>query len=88
MRRILIDYARRRLAEKRGGGLEPVTLAEAVQLGATERPDTRLVIHGAIERLATVDARVARVVEYRFFHGMTEEETAAALGVTFQNGAA
>lgn len=82
MRRILVDYARRRLAEKRGGALDPVTLAEAVQLAAIERPDTVLVIHQALERLASVDARAARVVEYRFFSGMTEEETAAALGVT------
>lgn len=82
MRRILVDYARRRMAEKRGGGLEPVTLAEAVQLAAMERPDTVLVIRQALERLATVDARAARVVECRFFSGMTEDETAVALGVT------
>jgi RNA polymerase sigma factor (TIGR02999 family) len=82
MRRILVDYARRRMAEKRGGGFEPVTLAEAVQLAALERPDTVRVIHEALERLAAVDARAARVVECRFFSGMTEEETAAALGVT------
>jgi RNA polymerase sigma factor (TIGR02999 family) len=82
MRRILVDYARRRMAEKRGGAVAPVTLAEAVQLAAIERPDTVLVINEALERLAVVDERAARVVEYRFFSGMTEEETAAALGVT------
>lgn len=82
MRRILVDYARRRMAEKRGGAMEPVTLAEAVQIATIEQPDSVRAIHEALERLASVDARAARVVEYRFFSGMTEEETAAALGIT------
>lgn len=82
MRRILIDYARRHVAAKRGGGLRKVTLDEAVQLAAGERADELLAIDDALRRLASLDERQARVVEYRFFGGMTEEETAEALGVT------
>lgn len=82
MRRILIDYARRHVAEKRGGGAQRVTLDEAVQLAAGERADTLVAIDDALERLALLDARQASVIEYRFFGGMTEAETAEALGVT------
>ncbi|HSK21220.1 MAG TPA: sigma-70 family RNA polymerase sigma factor [Longimicrobiales bacterium] len=82
MRRVLIDYARRHVAAKRGGGLTRVTLAEAIQVAATERTETLITIHDALERLATVNPRQARVVEYRFFGGMTEAEIAEALGVT------
>jgi RNA polymerase sigma factor (TIGR02999 family) len=82
MRRILIDYARKHVAAKRGGGFRKVTLEEAVQLAAGERADELLAIDDALRRLASLDERQARVVEYRFFGGMTEEETAEALGVT------
>lgn len=82
MRRILVDYARRHVAAKRGGGRTRVTLAEAVQIAATERTETLITIHDALERLAAVNPRQARVVEYRFFGGMTEDEIAEALGIT------
>jgi RNA polymerase sigma factor (TIGR02999 family) len=82
MRRILIDYARRHVAAKRGGGMRKVALEEAVQLAAGERADELLAIDDALERLAALDARQAKVVEYRFFGGMTEDETAQVLGVT------
>jgi RNA polymerase sigma factor (TIGR02999 family) len=81
MRRILVDYARRYQASKRGGGRGPLSLDEsAVAVG--ERADTLVALDEALARLAAVDGRLARVVEYRFFGGLTEPETAAVLGVT------
>jgi RNA polymerase sigma factor (TIGR02999 family) len=81
MRRILVDYARRYRASKRGGGLGPLTLDPHV-VGVEERADTLVALDEALARLAEIDARRARVVEYRFFLGLTETETAKALGVT------
>lgn len=82
MRRILIDYARKHVAAKRGGGMRKVALEEAVHMAASERADELLAIDDALRRLAALDERQAKVVEYRFFGGMTEEETAQALGIT------
>lgn len=79
MRRILVDHARRHHAAKRQG-LE-VSLDEDA-LVAAERADTLVALDEALTRLAEIDERVARVVECRFFAGLTEEETAEALGVT------
>lgn len=86
MRRILIDYARRHRALRRGGRPDgtpptPVTLDVAV-LPVTERAEALLALDEALDRLEQVDPRVARVVECRFFGGLTEGETAAALGVS------
>ncbi|HQY87438.1 MAG TPA: ECF-type sigma factor [Tepidisphaeraceae bacterium] len=82
MRSVVIDFVRRRSAERRGGGLEHVTLdTEAGQdLGATD--EEILAVHGALETLAKVDARLVRVVEMRYFAGLNDLEIAAALGVT------
>jgi RNA polymerase sigma factor (TIGR02999 family) len=81
MRRILIDHARQRQAVRRGGGAEPVTLDEA--LAATQMETETLVeVDDALERLGDLNPRLVRVVECRFFGGMTESETAEALGVT------
>jgi RNA polymerase sigma factor (TIGR02999 family) len=80
MRHILVDRARRRAAEKRGGPHADVTLDEEVNV-ADEQTESLLELHEAIDRLATIDARLARVVECRFFGGMTEQETADALHV-------
>lgn len=81
MRQILIDYARRRAAQKRGGAWERTTLDE--QRLAAESPLEDLVaLDDALERLDALDARLRQVVEYRFFAGLTEEETARILGVT------
>ncbi len=81
MRRVIIDYVRRKRAEKRGGEVMPVTLDGAP--GVVElRDEALLALDEALERLAVVDPRLVRVVEYRYFCGMTEEETAEALGVT------
>lgn len=86
MRRILVDYARRHRAARRGGGPDgappiPVSL-EDVEIPAAERAAVIVALDGALERLARMDARAARVVECRFFGGLTEAETAAALGVS------
>jgi RNA polymerase sigma factor (TIGR02999 family) len=81
MRHILIDRARGRAALKRGSARAPSTLEDdAVALD--DDPSALLDINDALDRLAQVDARLARVVECRFFGGMSEEETATALGVT------
>jgi RNA polymerase sigma factor (TIGR02999 family) len=91
MRRILVDYARRHRAAKRGGDQERVSLdvpdlgqplAEAPPGAADERADTLIALDDALARLAEVDERLSRVVECRFFGGLTEEETAVVLGVT------
>jgi RNA polymerase sigma factor (TIGR02999 family) len=86
MRRILIDYARRHRALRRGGGPDgarpkPVSLDEA-EIPVAERADALIALDDALERLARVDGRLARVVECRFFAGLTEPETAEALGVS------
>ena len=81
MRHILIDQAKARLAQKRGGPLIAVSLEEEA-IAAEDSPEALLGIDEALDRLAAVDARLARVVECRFFGGLSEEETAEALGVT------
>lgn len=81
MRRILVDYARRYRAEKRGAARERVSLEEAM-LAADQRADTLVALDEALTRLAEVNDRLGRVVECRFFAGLTEEETAEALAVT------
>jgi RNA polymerase sigma factor (TIGR02999 family) len=80
MRRILVDRARSRRSLKRGGNQTPVPL-ESVDLSADERADLVVALDEALVRLRDLDERQARVVECRFFGGMTEEETAEALGI-------
>lgn len=80
MRRILVDRARARYSLKRGGRRVPIEL-DAVQLSADERAESLVALDEALERLRALDARQARVVECRFFGGMNEDETAAAVGV-------
>ena len=81
MRRILVDHARRVRAGKRGGGWERLALDDA-QIPIEERAGELIALDDALERLAALNPRLSQVVECRFFGGMTEEETAAALGVT------
>lgn len=81
MRRILVDHARKYLAAKRGGHQQRVPLEEAV-FSVEDRADTLLALDEALTELAALDERLSRVVECRFFGGLTEEETAEALGVT------
>ena len=81
MRNILVDYAIRRKSDKRGGGFTRVTLQDELAINEAWGSDV-LAVHGALERLEELDERQARVVECRFFAGMSIEETAAALGVS------
>ena len=81
MRHILVDRARRRTAEKRGGTQRPITLDDGLVDGANN-PESLLELDEALNDLAKIDERLARVVECRFFGGMTEEETAESLGIT------
>jgi len=83
MRRVLVDYARRRNNQKRGGGVTPVTLIDALD-ASDERPYDVLALDDALEALRAVDARKSQVVEMRFFGGLSIEETAHALGVSAQ----
>jgi RNA polymerase sigma-70 factor (ECF subfamily) len=81
MRRILVDHARGRQAAKRGGGAPVVALEEAWV--ASPQPDTDVVaLDEALTSLANADPRKAKVVELRFFGGLSVEETAAALGIS------
>ena len=81
MRRILVDQARARLADKRGGGIAYLTLEEDVA-PATENAPEIVALHEALERLAALDADQARIVELRYFGGLTIDETAEATGVS------
>src|SRR5262245_26962020 len=72
MRRILVDYARRYRALRRGGGLERVPLDEAEEAAIAERGDHLLALDDALTRLAAVDERMGHVVECRYFGGLTD----------------
>lgn len=81
MRQVLIDHARRRVAQKRGDGAIRVTLDD--QQGASHTsPEELLALFDALERLGEVDARLRQVVEYRFLAGLSEQEIAETLGMT------
>lgn len=80
MRLILIDHARARNYQKRGGGWQQVSLAEAA--GVTTRAAELLALDDALSALAALNAQQARVVELRFFGGLTIEETAEVLGLS------
>ena len=80
MRRLIVDHARRYTAEKRGGN-RLVPLDEGLD-AAVERPEAVLRVHEALDTLAALDARQARVVELRFFGGLSNEEAAEVLGVS------
>ena len=80
MRRILVDHARRRLASKRGDGAAMLDIDELADVIASPMPDDRLVsLNTALEQLSVLDERQARVVELRFFGGLSVEETADVL---------
>ena len=81
MRQILVDYARKRNAEKRGAGQEHTTV-DHKQLGFEAPIEKMLALDQALQRMDKVDSRMRRLVEYRFFCGLTEKETADLLGVT------
>jgi RNA polymerase sigma factor (TIGR02999 family) len=81
MRHILVDHARSRLASKRGGSLRQVTLDDQIPMsdaGMTEL----LAVHEALEKLSSKDPRKARIVQLRYFAGLSVEETAAIIGTS------
>jgi len=97
MRRVLVDYARARLADKRGGGAGVLSLDEMAAPEADEAPDTTptalqhldahtqeevSAIDQALQRLEQIDTRQAQIVEMRYFGGLTVEQTAEAVGIS------
>ncbi len=81
MRHVLVDRARELSTLKRGGMRQRVTL-ENLEMDIGAEPEVLLLLNDAMERLAAFEPRLARVVECRFFGGLTEKETAEALGLT------
>ncbi|HEY3763372.1 MAG TPA: sigma-70 family RNA polymerase sigma factor [Verrucomicrobiae bacterium] len=81
MRRILIERARRRMAEKRGGGAKCLPMDEVEIISPIKDDDALLRLDEALEKYAAVDARKAELVKLRYFIGMNYEEAAAALGI-------
>lgn len=80
MRHILVDHARRRMAQKRGGNEAPLDL-DAVEIPVEHAAAEMLALNDALDRLDALEPRLARVVELRFFAGLSVEETADTLGV-------
>jgi RNA polymerase sigma factor (TIGR02999 family) len=80
MRQVIVDYARRRGAGKRGGHLPDLSL-EGIQLPVGVQTELALAIDQALERLSELDQRLVRVFECRFFVGLSEKETAEALAI-------
>jgi RNA polymerase sigma factor (TIGR02999 family) len=83
MRHVLVDYARRRSAEKRGGSRSAVTL-DPDRLAIEPRLPEFLAVNDALDQLAVLDPRLVQVVECRFFGGLTARETAEALGTSLR----
>jgi len=83
MRSVIVDLARRRLAERRGGDVVRVSLTSDLPVAADDSAQDLVIrVHEALANFPERDARAAQVVELRFFGGMTEAEVAEALGVT------
>ena len=80
MRRVLIDYARKRNAQKRGPGVR-ITLATDMDFAEGRRPDS-LVVDEALRKLAEFDERKSQAIELKFFGGMTTEEISTVLGIS------
>ena len=80
MRRVLIDYARRRKADKRGGGIS-ITLKTGMDFAEGRTPDS-LLLDEALRKLAEFDERKSRAIELKFYGGMTTEEIAVVLGIS------
>lgn len=81
IRRILVDHARARQTEKRGSNMPKLSLDEA--LGVPEKNEWELIaLNDALDTLATIDPQAARIIELRFFAGLSIEETAEVLGIS------
>jgi len=81
MRRILVDYARKRNYAKRGGGAQQISLDEGLTVSEGRSAEV-VQVHEALEQLAEFDPRKSQIVELRFFGGLSIEETAGVLGVS------
>ena len=81
MRRILVNYARQKKAQKREGSRQRVELSDTLAI-VEDRLDEIIAVDAALDRLAELDPRQARIVELRFFTGLTEDETAEALDIS------
>lgn len=84
VRNYLVDYARHKKAKKAGGGLQVLSFDEQQGVDGREEADLFLAVHSALERLAAVSERQARVAELRFFVGLSMREVAVALGVSIR----
>jgi RNA polymerase sigma factor (TIGR02999 family) len=82
MRRILVDHARRRKSDKRGGGMIPVTIGAALDLAASSENFDVVALDVALENLEKIFPQQARIVELRFYAGLTIDETAAVLNLS------
>jgi RNA polymerase sigma-70 factor, ECF subfamily len=81
MRHILVDYGRRKRSQKRGAGFQRIDLEQAAAIGIAPDEDL-LQLDEALQRLEVIDPRQSRIVELRYFGGLTEEETAEVLRVS------
>ena len=83
MRRVLVDHARARASEKRGGGQRAITLDDVRDVSQPASDEVRILeLHEALSKLEALDPEQARIVELRYFTGLNIEETAEALGVS------
>ena len=82
MRSVIVDSARERLAERRGGDAVHLTLTAAAASGMAADDESILKVHEALDQLAAVEPRLGQVVEMRYFGGYTEQEIAEALDIT------
>jgi len=82
MRRILVDHARERMREKRGGAAENLPIDEALTIVSQEKAVDLVALDEALNKLVTFDERQAKVVELRYFSGLSIDETAAVLNVS------
>ena len=81
MRHVLVDHAREKAAQKRGGGRQRIPMADDIALSPNREEDV-LAVDEALDALAEIDGQRARIVEMRFFSGMTVKEVAAVLGIS------
>lgn len=82
MRSIVVDHARSQLAEKRGGGITPLTLDTGIANSATATNDEVVRVHDALDELTALDERLGKIVEMKYFGGMAESEIAEALNLS------
>ncbi len=82
MRNILVDYARTKKRVKRGGGVSNVPLEEVEAFLSDREAEEVLVLDGALDRLAHINERASQVIQYRFFGGLTLDETADVMGIS------